>query len=236
LPIGPTGISISGYIYSIFDIQFTIDEKKYKVCINTGYSRPLIDRDWLTGHPDISINIEQSIIVKGIGSRLKLYGLATFVLYIPGKVNGQDALGRVTIRTWVTENLESYLLLGNEFLYSHSTIINLKKNEIVIGTCKDLTAPIIVHYKGRCIIYKVLTVKTVTIPPKSIITIPLIYILLPKEYSYIFEASYNGTRNTITEYINFIIVINPSNKVKKIPVKTRLGTVMEFEKEGYYLI
>ena len=36
--------------------------------------------------------------------------------------------------------------------------------------------------------------------------------------------------------MNFIIVINPSNKAKKIPIKTRLRIVIEFEEEGYYLI
>jgi hypothetical protein len=51
-----------------------------------------------------------------------------------------------------------------------------------------------------------------------------------------FKALYNSTRNAIIEYVNFVIVINPSNKAKKIPIKTRLGIVMEFEEEGYYLI
>jgi len=142
----------------------------------------------------------------------------------------------VTIRAWVTENLEPRLLLGNEFLYPYSTIINLKKNEIIIGVYKDLVALIIVYYKGRRVLYKVLAAKLVTIPPKSIITIPLIYMSLPKGYSYIFEASYNGAYNTIIEYVNFVVVTNPSNKAKKIPIKTRLGRVIEFKEEGYYLI
>jgi hypothetical protein len=51
-----------------------------------------------------------------------------------------------------------------------------------------------------------------------------------------FKASYNSARNTIIEYVNFIIVINPSNKAKKVPIKTRLRIVIEFKEEGYYLI
>ena len=51
-----------------------------------------------------------------------------------------------------------------------------------------------------------------------------------------FKASYNSTCNTIIKYINFIIVTNSSNKVKKILVKIRLGIVIEFEEKGYYLV
>ena len=83
---------------------------------------------------------------------------------------------------------------------------------------------------------KILIIKIITISLKSIITISLIYILLLKKYSYIFKASYNNTYNTIIKYVNFIIVINLSNKVKKILVKTRLEIVIEFEKKSYYLI
>ena len=51
-----------------------------------------------------------------------------------------------------------------------------------------------------------------------------------------FKASYNSTHNTITKYINFIIVMNSSNKIKKILVKTRLEIIIKFEEKGYYLI
>jgi hypothetical protein len=128
------------------------------------------------------------------------------------------------------------LLLDNKFLYSYSIIINLKKNKIIISTYKNLIAPIIIYYKGKYIIYKVLIIKIITISLKSIITISLIYILLLKKYSYIFKASYNSIYNTIIKYINFIIVINSFNKAKKILVKTRFKIIIEFEKEGYYLI
>ena len=59
---------------------------------------------------------------------------------------------------------------------------------------------------------------------------------LLKGYSYIFKALYNSTRNIIIEYVNFIIVINPSNKAKKIPIKTRLRRVIEFKEEGYCFV
>ena len=128
------------------------------------------------------------------------------------------------------------MFLGNKFLYSYNTIINLKKNEIIISTYKNLIALIIIYYKGKYIIYKVLIIKIIIISLKSIITIPLIYILLLKEYSYIFKASYNNTYNIIMKYINFIIITNSSNKVKKILIKTKLRIIIEFEKKGYYLI
>jgi hypothetical protein len=62
------------------------------------------------------------------------------------------------------------LLLNNKFLYFYNIIINLKKNKIIISTYKNLIAPIIIYYKNRYIIYKVLIIK--------IIIISLIYILL----------------------------------------------------------
>lgn len=62
-PIGPSVVSISGYTYSMFDVQLTTDGKKHKVFADTGCSRPLVDGDWLAGHgghPDFSIDTEYS--------------------------------------------------------------------------------------------------------------------------------------------------------------------------------
>jgi hypothetical protein len=59
-PIGLTGVSISGYTYSMLDVQFTTDEKQHKACADTSCCRPLVDGDWLAGHPDFSIDTEYS--------------------------------------------------------------------------------------------------------------------------------------------------------------------------------
>jgi hypothetical protein len=59
-PIGPSVVSISGYTYSMFDVQLTTDGKKHKAFADTGCSRPLVDGDWLAGHPDFSIDTEYS--------------------------------------------------------------------------------------------------------------------------------------------------------------------------------
>jgi hypothetical protein len=40
----------------------------------------------------------------------------------------------------------------------------------------------------------------------------------------------------VIEYANFISIINSSNILKKILAKTKLGIVIEYKEEGYYIV
>jgi hypothetical protein len=210
-PIGPVGVSITGYTYATMETRFTPDGTDYTICIDSGCSRPLVDAEWIAKHPDAKIDYSQYTFVKGIGARRKLQGLATFTLYVPGKIEDTPSLGKITVRAWVTDKLEPKLLLGNEFLYPHGATINYVTCHITIAACQNLQAPITVRHKGTRIIRKVLAAKRVVIPPKSTVAVPVFAAPLPKtDRTFLFEGTYDGAQDAICDAVNFVTVINTS--------------------------
>ena len=51
-----------------------------------------------------------------------------------------------------------------------------------------------------------------------------------------FKALYQGARDAIIEYANFIIIINLFNKLKKVFIKAKLNIITKYKEEGYYLV
>jgi hypothetical protein len=87
-----------GYTYAKVIVRIIETREDYKVCIDTGCSQPLVDKEWLGKHLMATVNKSKFIVVKGLGARMKLKGLATFNIYIPRVINSKKALGKVQIK------------------------------------------------------------------------------------------------------------------------------------------
>jgi hypothetical protein len=94
--------------------------------------------------------------------------------------------------------------------------------------------PISVYCKSNCISRKVLAIKLITIPLKTIIAILAIYALFLKGRNYIFEGSFTGARDAITNYANFIAITNFFNKFKKVLIKVKLNIITVYKEDSYY--
>jgi hypothetical protein len=84
--------------------------------------------------------------------------------------------------------------------------------------------PISVYCKSNCISRKVL----------AIIAILAIYALFLKGRNYIFEGSFTGARDAITNYANFIAITNFFNKFKKVLIKVKLNIITVYKEDSYY--
>jgi hypothetical protein len=58
--------------------------------------------------------------------------------------------------------------------------------------------------------------------------------LFLKGHNYIFEGSFTGTRDTITNYANFIAITNFFNRPKKVLAKVKLSIITEYKENSYY--
>jgi hypothetical protein len=58
--------------------------------------------------------------------------------------------------------------------------------------------------------------------------------LFLKGHNYIFEGSFTSACNAITDYANFIAIINFSNKLKKVLAKVKLGIITKYKEDSYY--
>jgi hypothetical protein len=57
----------------------------------------LVNKEWLGRHLSATVDKSKSMVVKGLGARMKLEGLAIFDIYIPGMINSKKVLGKVRI-------------------------------------------------------------------------------------------------------------------------------------------
>jgi len=64
---------------------------------------------------------------------------------------------------------------------------------------------------------KVLSKKKVVIPLKFIVYIDIICITLLLSYNYIINACFTKVYNALTDYSNYVIYINATNKLQIIP-------------------
>jgi hypothetical protein len=121
-------------------------------------------------------------------------------------------------------------------LHLYNTIINININKITISAYKDFIALISVYCKSNRVSRKVLATKLRTILLKIIIAILAIYTLFLKGRNYIFEGSFTSARNAITNYANFIAIINFFNKLKKVLIKVKLSIITKYKEDSYYQV
>jgi hypothetical protein len=227
---------IIGYKYATLSVKFTPDSEVFQIYADTGYSRPLVDREWLSQNPSARINMTKATVIKGIASVQELRGWATFDIYIRGKVNGRWVLGKVTVNAWVTDNLEPLLLLGNAFLTPHGAIIDLPGQTITFSAINNLEVPINVYNRGTRVIRKVLAKKKVIISPGATVRVNTTYAALPLGRNYTMNACFNGVHDALTDHGNYVTYTNTTDKSQIIPRRTRLGVIRDFEEEGYYIV
>jgi len=234
-------VQINGYTYATLAIRTHEDGQDDDICVDTGCSRPLVDREWLSRHPTATVDHSKVNVVQGIGpTTTKMEGLATFDLYVPGTVSGERTLGKVTVQAWVSDRLEPKVLLGNEFLYPYGAVVDLPNKTITLNACQKLVSPIRVHRRGQRIVRKLLASATTHVPAKSTIMIPTTCSSknakpLPTGRDYIFESCFPGAHDALTDCGNFVAVSNPTDEPKTVYRRTRLGTLNEYEEEGSYL-
>jgi hypothetical protein len=117
---------ISGYCYTIINIKLTINRDSFLIYIDTRCLQPLIDKRWIGNYPSAVINYSKKTKVKGVSTiRIKLQGLATFNIYIPGTLKEAPTIAKVKVQAWVTKNLKPLLLLRNRFLKPYKVVIDL---------------------------------------------------------------------------------------------------------------
>ena len=227
------------YTYIKMPVQFPggSTQTQYQICVDTGCSRPLVDRQWLSTHPSHTVDHNKSIVVKAVGQTLQLDGKANIQLLVPGHLNGKPATGRVNVSAWITDHLEPLLLLGNEFLEPHGAIIDLPKRQLTIGACQNMTVPIELHRRDPVQRRRLLASSTVTIPPQSLYAIPTrTRDEVPDlgKTAYMLCGDYPGTLDAIIDHTAYIVFKNDSNKPKTISVNTVLAHLEPYQEDGYY--
>ena len=179
---------------------------------------------------------------------LKTDEYCVFQMFIDGKLHENDSLatGVITVEAHLVSDLKVNMLIGTDTITPQRLCIDLSKQSLVVGSCQNLQAPLKVrtreqpHFK-RTIRFKA----SVVIPAHSTIKIPISYNEnIPNDRDFLFEPQ--CTQNLGKDEGVFAHVVdatlasvqlrNSITHAVTLPKRVRLGSVIEYQEEGAYMM
>ena len=117
-------------------------------------------------------------------------------LYIPGIINGQQAMASITHQLHVVDNLQAKLLIRMDILGPEQAIVNIGRRRLILPMCENLQAELAVSPRaarttGRIVLAQSLT----TIPPKLVMSVPVRLrktVPLPPQQDFLFQLVSRG--------------------------------------------
>lgn len=230
----------AGYTYMKIKAKRFRNDTLQEICVDTGCSRPLVDRTWLEGMPNVKIDKSRSTIVRGVNGEAHLHEMAEFDLFIPGHIAKEPVTGRFRTKAWVKDELEPKLLLGNGFLHPHQAVMRIAESYLAFESIMKNGSPLEVDtsicYKGPRVVRKVKAGSTTIIPPRTTMKVPICSTDLPRERNFIFEPKLKGAHAAIIDHGHFVAVTNTKLTPQTVKRNERLGTLQEFEEDGYFVM
>ena len=245
-----TGYGFRSWHYALLEASLdTIDGPRDQFCIDTGCTMSLVDQDYLMqAAPNTKIQISKtSVKVRGIGA--SVYDSSKYVVmdfFVPGLTkSGEQAIAHFTRELHLVKELKAKVLIGMDILGPEGIDVSHSKRKIVISSCDDFTANLIITPKGQRTERTVRALKRVQVPAHSIMTIPVRIRgkSLPEDRDYLFEpkafTELGSEGGFLAHVINANIVgvqmRNCSDEAFVVPKNFGVGTITDYAEEGCYL-
>ena len=161
-------------------------------------------------------------------------------------MDGTDKLGpatvKVTMEVHIVDHLKANVLVGTCVLNTHNNSLNLGTQEAIISKCNRIEIVAKPHSQLRRVIK---TYHAITIAPNSIMDIPVIYHgTLPKDRDFLFEPQschklgHKGGvyAHVVDSEMSFVKVKNSIPRPVKFLKHARLGTIVEYNGHGCYMV
>ena len=236
-----TGLAFRSYHYATIPMGFTWKGVPYSVCLDTGCTMTLIDRQFLKelrlGRP--LKKSQATISVRGVGTERHLTDdYLVMDLYIKGKVEDKDAVAHLRREVHVVDNLKAKLLLGMDVMVPERMIVNLDLKKLTVGSCKGLKTSIKVTSKDNTRIRRTLKAeRKIVVEANTIAKIPITFGEPLPDRDYLFEPRLPGAyAHVVDASLSSIYVSNTSALPITIPRQANMGRLVEFEEQGCYQI
>ena len=138
----------------------------------------------------------------------------------------------------IVDDLKAKMLIELIILKPEGVVVHLPKEVAVVGSCNNILLPLTVttrdiHRTNRTVV----TTKHTVIPPRSHGTVPIASKGLPKDRDLLFEPDCNHADAAVFAHIvdHTISERNNSDRSIIIPRKMKMGHIVEYEADGYYL-
>lgn len=186
------------------------------------------------------------IIVRGLGTvshHSDQYVLLD--LYFPGK---DGRIAQITRELHLVDNLRAKMLIGADIIGPEGISINPQEGTATIYSYDNISIPITMTPKSNERIRRTVKTQTkTTIPPRTKSNIRIKRPgKLPDDRDLFFRPEYNAETERIRSAggiyahavdcnVSFGQISNRSDENVVIPVNTRLGTIVEYDVDGYFL-
>lgn len=223
------------YHYAMAAIKLLLDKEAESGCLDTGCSVTLMDRTWFRkAHPTLTIkHMASPITVRGLGSnRHQTSEYVITPLYFPGK----DSTARTAPREiHIVDDLKANILIDMDIMIPKKIDIFVSEAKASIDSC-NITVPVEVRTRGRAITHPVHIKKSIVIPPRSQVQIPVHHASLPKREFFFEPDQLNLTlyAHLVDSSLSNILAKNDSDQTIKVSRNLRLETVQEADFDNCY--
>lgn len=235
--IGGYGFRGSQYVTALIKLQK--NGVAQSVCIDTGCTMSIIDRDFLLQQaPEVIIrHMASPITVRGVG-----HGIHACKEYIRLDIYLQGSLNALIHRdVYVVDGMKAKMLIGMDIIGSEKIILDIPQRSAIIGSCKNARIPINVILRStQQITQSIKSSNNITIPPHTYMMIPIQQHELPNNRDLLFEplSASDGLAiyaHIVDCHMAVVQARNDSGSPITLRQDTLLGTVVEYEVDGCYL-
>ena len=211
------------------------------VCWDTGCSVTLIDRSFLQAQlPKHEILRKAApLAVRGIGSNHhSTVEYINLSIYVPGTHDdGRPVEALLRHQAFVVDNLKAKMLIGMDVLASEDVNLVLSTRAGYIGSCHTKFELIIAPPPRPFVRQDVVLEKSVSIPARSHMVIPIEHGDLPSG-DYLFEPA-NGCpvalfAALVDSSFHAVLARNDLDQPVELPRRLQIGSVMDLEADGCY--
>ena len=243
------GYGFRGWYYATTKVKFTLTGPLYTICLDTGCSMSLIDRNFLLKEISEAVirQMASSISVRGIGTiNHNTHEYVLLDIYIPGI---DRRIARIRREVHIVEELRANILVGVDIMGPEAITIDIGKKTAVIHSYNGIPIPLSITARSKqCLQRSILSQKETVIPPRSVVTVLITrHSNLPADRDFLFEPQYNGVTRQLQHTgaiyahivdcnMSHVQVHNASNNALEIPSNTKLGNLTEYDADGYYLV
>ena len=232
------GYGFRGWQYITAMIQLRPRGPVEAVCLDTGCTMSIIDREFLLKQvPKATIRrMASPITVRGVGQGTHSCNkFARLDLYLQG-----NPIALIHRDVHVVDGLKAKLLIGMDIIGPERIILDIPQRVAIIRSCKDTRVPITVSPRtSQRVKQPIKTSSDNTIPPHSHMIIPVQRPDLPNDRDLLFEPfdHSNGIAvyaHIVNCHLSAVQVRNDSESPITIRKDSPLGIVGEYEVDGCF--
>ena len=202
-PEAEPGFGFRNWRYMEVNIMLQPKGSVEQVCLDTGCTMSLVDREFLNKLlPNIVIQkLSTSITVRGIGSAT--HPCDEFVsldIYMPGMIKGKPHLAHIKRDFHIVVHLKAKMLLGMDLIRPEMIDTNIKRRVTTIGSCQGLEVPLYIKPRQGSKIKRVVRAKAkIVIQPHIVRNVDVKVANLPRERDLTFTPDQGNATSEIRQ-------------------------------------